>query len=51
VSDGLSSFAKMGSGYYTDKFSNPVFWPIAGGVCFGYFVGLAMIHRIINFKY
>ena len=38
-------------GYYTDKFSNPVFWPIAGGVCFGYFVGLAMIHRIINFKY
>lgn len=37
--------------YYTEKTSNPVFWPIAGGVFVSYLVGLVMIHRIINFKY
>jgi tight adherence protein B len=37
--------------YYTDKTSNPVFWPIAGGIFLSYLAGLVMIHRIINFKY
>jgi tight adherence protein B len=37
--------------YYTDKTSNPIFWPVAGGVFLGYLAGLLMIHRILNFKY
>lgn len=37
--------------YYTNKTSNPVFWPIAGGVFLSYLAGLVMINRIINFKY
>ena len=37
--------------YYTEKTSNPVFWPVAGGVFLGYLAGLVMIHRILNFKY
>lgn len=37
--------------YYTSKFSDPVFWPVAGGVFFSYLVGLYGIYRIINFKY
>jgi tight adherence protein B len=36
---------------YSDKFSDPIFWPavITTGVI--YFLGWAMVHRIINFKY
>jgi len=37
--------------YYTSKFSDPVFWPIAGGVFVLYLAGLVLIRRIINFKY
>jgi tight adherence protein B len=37
--------------YYSSKFSDPVFLPVAGGVFVLYLVGLALIHRIINFKY
>jgi tight adherence protein B len=37
--------------YYTSKFSDPVFWPIASGVFVLYLMGLALIRRIINFKY
>jgi tight adherence protein B len=37
--------------YYTSKFSDPVFWPVAGGVFVAYLVGLVAIRRIINFKY
>jgi tight adherence protein B len=37
--------------YYTSKFSDPIFWPVASGVFASYLVGLVMIRRIINFKY
>ena len=37
--------------YYTAKFSDPIFWPVAGGVFVLYLVGLVIIRRIINFKY
>jgi tight adherence protein B len=37
--------------YYTDKFSDPVFWPWVAGIVALYFLGWIMIHRIINFKY
>jgi tight adherence protein B len=37
--------------FYTDKFSDPVFWPIVGIVILVYIIGQVMIHRIINFKY
>lgn len=38
-------------GYYTSKFSDPIFWPTAGIVFLLYLVGLLLIRRIINFKY
>jgi len=37
--------------YYTTKFSDPIFWPVAGGVLLSYLVGLYLIRRIINFRY
>lgn len=37
--------------FYTDKFADPVFWPIVSGVLVLYGAGWLMIHRIINFKY
>ncbi len=37
--------------FYVDKFSDPIFWPIVGGVLALYLLGWVMIHRIINFKY
>lgn len=37
--------------YYTSKFSDPIFWPVAGGVAFLYVLGWVMIARIINIKY
>jgi len=37
--------------YYTSKFSDPIFWPVATGVFLLYLVGLLLIRRIINFRY
>jgi tight adherence protein B len=37
--------------YYTDKFSDPIFWPIVTAVLGLYLVGWLIIQRIINFKY
>lgn len=37
--------------FYTSKFSDPAFWPIAGGVVALYFLGQLMIRRIVQFKY
>jgi tight adherence protein B len=37
--------------YYTAKTSDPIFWPVAGGVFASYLVGLLLIRRIINFRY
>lgn len=36
---------------YTDKFSDPIFWPVVSVTGVVYLIGWAMIHRIINFKY
>jgi len=37
--------------YYTSKFSDPAFWPIAQGVFVLYLIGLLVIRKIINIKY
>jgi tight adherence protein B len=37
--------------FYTDKFSDPIFWPVVSMVLLLYLVGWLMIRRIINFKY
>jgi len=37
--------------YYTSKFPDPMFWPVAGGVFLLYLVGLLIIRRITNFRY
>jgi hypothetical protein len=36
---------------YSDKFSDPIFWPAVGVVAFGYCTGWFMVNRIVNFKY
>ncbi len=36
--------------YYTNKFSDPIFWPAVGGVLALYVLGWVVIQRIINFK-
>lgn len=36
---------------YSDKFSDPIFWPTVMVVVGMYLLGWVMIHRIINFKY
>lgn len=37
--------------FYTDKFSDPMFFPIVGGVFVLYLIGQYIMHRIVNFKY
>jgi tight adherence protein B len=37
--------------YYTDKFGDPMFWPIVGLVITLYLVGWLIIRKIVNFKY
>lgn len=37
--------------FYTDKFSDPIFWPVVTGVVSLYLGGWIMIRRIINFRY
>ena len=37
--------------FYTSKFGDPIFWPVATVVGVLYLAGWLMIHRIINFKY
>ncbi|HWE48059.1 MAG TPA: type II secretion system F family protein [Caulobacteraceae bacterium] len=37
--------------YYTEKFGDPIFWPVVGIVIVIYFVGWAMIYRILNFRF
>lgn len=36
---------------YTDKFPDPIFWPVVTITGIIYFAGWLMVHRIINFKY
>ncbi|MBA4010521.1 MAG: secretion system protein [Phenylobacterium sp.] len=36
---------------YSDKFSDPIFWPVVLLTAVMYLIGWAMVHRIINFKY
>ncbi len=37
--------------FYTDKFSDPIFWPTVAVVVSLYLVGWFIIHRIVNFRY
>lgn len=37
--------------FYTEKFSDPMFFPIVGGVLVLYLIGQYIMHRIVNFKY
>lgn len=37
--------------FYTDKFSDPLFFPIAGLVVVLFLIGQFAMHRIVNFKY
>jgi tight adherence protein B len=36
---------------YSEKFSDPIFWPVVMATAVVYFGGWLMVHRIINFKY
>jgi tight adherence protein B len=36
---------------FSDKFSDPIFWPIVGVTALAYFGGWLMVNRIINFRY
>jgi tight adherence protein B len=47
----VSFFAMVQPHFYTDKFSDPIFWPVVGFVLALYGIGWVMIYRIINFKY
>jgi len=37
--------------FYTDKFSDPIFWPTVACVFSLYLIGWFIIHRIVNFRY
>jgi tight adherence protein B len=47
----VSSLMLMQPTFYTDKFPDPLFWPIVTAVLIVYAVGWLIIRRIINFKY
>jgi tight adherence protein B len=47
----IAFFALTHPRFYTDKFADPVFWPIVIFIGLLYLLGWFMIHRIINFKY
>lgn len=36
---------------YSEKFSDPIFWPVVFATALVYLGGWMMVHRIINFKY
>jgi tight adherence protein B len=36
---------------YSDKFSDPIFWPVVGVTLVGYLTGWVLVQRIINFRY
>ena len=37
--------------FYSDKFSDPIFWPAVISVCTVYLIGQLMLYRITHFKY
>lgn len=37
--------------YYAERWGDPIFWPVVGGVFVLYCLGLYIMHRIANFKY
>ena len=37
--------------YYAERWGDPIFWPVVGGVIMLYSLGLYIMHRIANFKY
>lgn len=47
----VGAMALLQPQFYTDKFSDPVFWPVVVIIIIVYIIGQVMISRIINFKY
>jgi len=47
----ISVLMMMQPQFYTDKFDDPIFWPIVTAVLVLYLIGWLIIRRIINFKY
>ncbi|HUO91426.1 MAG TPA: type II secretion system F family protein [Rhizomicrobium sp.] len=47
----VASIMFLHPAFYTSKFSDPIFWQVVCAVGLLYLLGLAMIHRIINFRY
>jgi tight adherence protein B len=47
----ISTLMLLQPRFYTDKFSDPIFWPVVAVILVLYFVGWIMIRRIVNFKY
>ena len=47
----VSLMALTRPSFYTSKFSDPIFWPVATGIIVLYGIGQIMFYRIVNFKY
>jgi tight adherence protein B len=47
----IAFFAIVSPNFYTDKFADPIFWPVVVVVALVYLAGWFMMQRIINFKY
>ena len=47
----VGALALLQPRFYTDKFGEPVFWPVVAGVVVLYWIGWVIIQRIVNFKY
>jgi tight adherence protein B len=47
----IGFFSVVHPTFYTDKFSDPIFWPVVILILLLYGLGWFIMHRIINFKY
>jgi tight adherence protein B len=47
----VATFSVFEPRFYTDKFSDPIFWPVVIFILLLYGLGWIIIHRIINFRY
>jgi tight adherence protein B len=47
----ISTLMLLQPRFYTDKFADPIFWPVVAIILVLYFIGWIMIRRIVNFKY
>lgn len=47
----IGTLVMLQPSYYTDKFSDPVFWPVITAVFIVFIIGQVIMKRIVNFKY